>query len=178
MTFRMDFRWMLAAAALLAAVGTVSAQGATKIGVFDAQRVSEETAEGRKVQEQLAAFRDRKQGEIRDKQQAVAELEKQLTQQALSLSSEKRSEMEKRIQLQALELQTAQESARREMQLEFQAASDGFQKKLETVVAQIGRDEGFVILLDRGLVAWAADSIDVTTTIVDRFDKAYPVAKP
>lgn len=178
MRFRVNLRWVLVLGALLAAVGVVSAQSGTKVGVFDAQRVSEETAEGRKVQEQLAAFRDRKQGEIRDKQQAVADMEKQLTQQALSLSPDKRSEMEKRIQLQALELQTAQESARREMQLEFQAASDGFQKKLEAVVAQIGRDEGFMILLDRGLVAWAADSIDVTTTIVDRFDKAYPVAKP
>lgn len=161
--------------AMLAAPASEVRAQALKLAVFDSQRVSEETALGRRVQADLGAIRDRKQAEIREKQQAIADLEKQLSQQALSLSPEKRLEMEKKIQLQLLDLQTAQEAARREMQLEFQSASDDFQKKLELVVSGFGKEEGFTLILDRSLAAFASDAVDVTTVIVDRFDKTYPV---
>lgn len=168
--------WMyslLAAGVLAAGVFPVRAQS-VKVGVFDSQRVSEETAVGKRVQSQLSSLRSRKQAEINEKEQAVSELQKQLSQQALSLSSEKRTELEKNIQRQLLELQTTQEQASREMQLEFSTASNDFQEKLEAVVRTLGKDEGFTLILDRSVVAWSADAIDVTTVIVDRFDKMFP----
>jgi outer membrane protein len=165
---------LVAGVAAFAASTDAVAQAAPKFGVFDAQRVSEETAIGKRVQVELGAFRTRKQQELSEKQQAINELEKQLSQQALSLSAERRAELERDIQRQLLELQSAQEAASRQMQLEFQSASAGFQEKLTQVVGNFGRQEGFTLILDRGLVAWASDTIDVTTTIVDLFDRMYP----
>lgn len=165
---------LFAGVAGLVASTAAMAQSAPKIGVFDAQRVSEETAIGKRVQLDLGAFRTRKQQELSEKQQVITELEKQLSQQALSLSAERRGELERNIQRQLLELQSAQEAASRQMQLEFQSASTSFQEKLNQVVGSLGRQEGFTLLLDRGLVAWSADTIDVTTTIVDLFDRMFP----
>jgi outer membrane protein len=164
------------AVVVLAASGAV-AQTA-KIGVFDPQRVSEETGLGRQVQEQLSAFRDRKQAEIGDKQRAIEDQRKQLSQQALSLSSERRADMEKDIQRQLLEFESAKERAGREMQLEIAAAQSSFQEKLLDVIEAMGRDDGFSLILDANVIAWAAKEIDVTTAIVDRFDRTFPVSKP
>lgn len=149
-----------------------------KVGVFDPQRVSEETALGRQVQADIGAFREQKQAEITAKQEQLAELEKQLTQQALSLSAERRTRMEKDIQRLKLDIQSLTETATRELQLELGAASDDFQRKLMTVVETFGKDEGFALLLDRSLVAWNADTVDVTTAIVDRFDRMFPGTAP
>lgn len=162
---------------MLAGLLNSAAAEPIKVGVFDPQRVSEETTLGKRVQTQLTAFRDRKQTEITEKQQSIDELQKQLSAQALSLSSDKRNTLEKNIQRQLLELQSAKESASRELQLEIAGAQNGFQEKLSLVVEQFGKDEGFDLLLERNLVAWSSAALDVTTALVDRFDKSFPPEK-
>ena len=91
---------ILALAAFLAASGAAWAQGQapSKIGVFDAQRISEETAEGKRIQTKLNGFRDKKQAEIVEKEKAVQALQEKLQAQTLSLSPDKRTELEKEIQ--------------------------------------------------------------------------------
>lgn len=162
--------------AALAAVGAASAQNGppSKIGIFDAQRVSEETAEGKRVQAKLNAFRDKKQAELTSKEKEVQELQDRLNAQSLSLSPEKRGELDKDVQKKMLDLNQAREAAQREMQLEVTEAQNGFNEKLLSVINQFGRDEGFVLIIERSLAAYANPSTDVTTAIVDRFNKLMP----
>jgi Skp family chaperone for outer membrane proteins len=40
------------------------------------------------------------------------------------------------------------------------------------VIDQFSQQEGFDIILDRTLVAWVSPSVDITTALVDRFNKA------
>lgn len=168
----------LTLAALAVAALPAFAQGASKIAVFDAGRVSEETAEGKRIATQLTQLQDKKRAELQEKQKKVADIQQQLQAQALSLSAEKRSALEKEGQRLALDLNQAQESARNELQMEVQEAQNRFQGQLLQVVEQFGRDEGFDLILERSLVAYAATSIDVTTAVVDRFNKLVPAAAP
>jgi len=162
--------------AILVAVGVAHAQPAAppKIGVFDAARISEETDEGKRIQQSLTRFRDTKQAEISAKETEVADLQNQLNTQALSLSPERRSTLEKEIQRKVLDLNQARAAASREMQLEVGEAQTRFQDQLLAVVESFGRDEGFDLILERGLVAFAAPTIDVTTALVDRFNRMVP----
>jgi Skp family chaperone for outer membrane proteins len=72
-----------------------------------------------------------------------------------------------------LELQQAQEAARNEFQIEVSEAQNKFQEQLIRVINQFGRDEGFTLVIERstGGVAFASESIDVTTAIVDKFNE-------
>lgn len=159
---------LLAAAA--GAAGLAEAQAPFKIAVFDPQRVSEETAEGQRIQAELGAFQARKQQELISLEAEVQELRKQLTTQALSLSAERRQELERTVQRKILELQSAQEAAQREFQLEIAEAQTRFQEQLLAVIEQVGREEEFTLILDLGAVAWAAENVDITTVVVDRFN--------
>lgn len=156
---------------LLAGRAAAAPEG-MKIAVFDPQRVSEETEEGKKVQAELTALRDKKQAEIGAKEKELDGLQSQLASQGLSLSGDKRSSLEKDIQKKALELQQARESARNEMQFELGSAQSKFQDKLLGVVEQYGKDEGFTLILDKSMAAYVTSGIDVTTAIVDRFNAA------
>lgn len=158
-------------AALFSASGAL-AQGTVKIGVFDPQRVSEETEEGKRVQTELTGLRDKKQAEITSREKELTDLQSQLTAHGLSLTPDKRSSLDKDVQKKALELQQAREAARNEMQFELGSAQSKFQDKLLAVVEQFGKDEGFTLILDRSMAAYATSGIDVTTTIVDRFNAA------
>jgi len=160
---------------VVAAVASpAAAQSPQKIGVFDPQRVSDETAEGKRVQADLQAFQQKKQQELRAMQTEVEDLRRQLSGQALSLSAEKRGEMEKSVQKKLLDLQSAEESASREFQLEIGNAQQRFEAQLRQVVEGFGRDEGFTLILDAGTVVFAAPGVDVTTAIVDRFNRTVP----
>ena len=175
---------------LMIATGLAHAQGAgMKIGVFDANRVSEESDEGKRIATRLTAFGDRKKAEITAKEKEITDLKQQLDSQTLSLSPEKTTQLQKDIQKKGLELQQTQESARNEFQIEVSEAQNKFQEQLLRVINQFGRDEGFTLVLERatGGVAFAAESIDVTTAIVDKFNQMVkapaeaakpPAAKP
>ena len=176
---------------LLAATGLASAQTAgLKIGVFDANRVSEESDEGKRVAAKLSALGEKKKGELAAKEKEIADIRTQLDSQTLSLSPEKQTQLQKDIQKKGLELQQAQEGARNEFQIEVSEAQNKFQEQLLRVINQFGRDEGFTLVLEKatGGVAFAAESIDVTTAIVDKFNQmvkppadaaaAPPAAKP
>ena len=96
----------------------------------------------------------------------------------MSLSPETRTSLEVEIQRRALVLNNARDLASRELQLDVAAAEAGFNEKLRQVVVRLGQDEGFTMLLEVGVTAWAANSIDVTTAIIDLFDQLYPAENP
>lgn len=157
-----------------ASASAVSAQTAPKIGVFDPQRVSEETAEGKRIQAQLGSIREQRQKEIFDEESKIAELQQQLEQQRLSLSADRRATLEIDIQRRLLELQSRKDMATRGFQLEISAAEARFNEKLGAVIGQFARDEGFSIIFEAAAVAYASSGVDVTTAIIEQFDKLYP----
>jgi Skp family chaperone for outer membrane proteins len=158
---------------LFAIFSTASAQ-TFKLGVFDPQRVSEETVEGKRIQATLGEARDSRQQELNDETARVSELQQQLEQQALSLSGEKRTEMEIDIQRRLLELNSRKDVATRAFQLEIAAAEAQFNEKLRSVVNQFAQNEEFSVILESGAVAYANSSIDVTTAVIDLFNRMYP----
>ena len=167
---RLGTRWTIIVMTAMLVGGAAWAQG-LKIAVFDPQRVSEETAEGKVVKAELEAFQAAKQQQLDALQLEVQTMRKQLTEQALSLSGERKAALEKDIQRKIVELQSAEEAANRAFQLEIAEAQSRFQSQLLAVLDVFGRDEGFDVILDVQTVAFAAPRIDVTTAIIDRFNE-------
>ena len=165
---------------LMVVVGLISASSFAaqaqdlRVGVFDPQRVSEETDLGQQLQAELGAFQATKQKEIDDKRLQVEQMQDQLRTQELSLSSATRTKMEKDIQRRVLFLEAAQETATREMQLELAAAKMLFEEKLLIAVQEFGKSEQFSLILDRSLVAWADKTVDVTGALIDVFNRMFP----
>ncbi len=176
MTNRRTVFPLLAAALLLATVVPLAAaqDAPLKIAVFDPQRVSDETEEGKRVQAALAQLRDAKQQEIAAKSAKIEELQNQLTQQALSLSAERRTQIEMQIQRLALDLENARDLASRELQLEIAAAQQKFNDRLLRAVVAYGQAQGFDLILDSSVIAFASPRADVTTGIIDTFDSLAP----
>lgn len=169
---------LLAAAVAGSSAHAQGAPPAQRIGVFDAQRLSEETSEGKRVQAELTAFREKKTGELTAKEKEINDLQAQLQAQSLSLSGERRQAMEKDIQKKLLDLKSARDSATNEFQLELQNAQGRFQDQLFQVVETFARTEGFSVIFERSQVAFAAEAVDITTALVDAFNRAAAAPPP
>lgn len=164
---------LVAATALLVAPAAL-AQTSFKVGVFDPQRVSLETADGKRAQADLQALQTAKQQEVSDKEKQITNMQEQLSTQALSLSAEKRSTLEFDIQRRLLELNMAKDLATRELQLEVAAAEQRFNERMFQVIQAFAANEEFVLILDAGSVAWASQAVDITGPIIEQFDKMFP----
>jgi len=158
----------------LPGVSRAQAPPPPKIGVFDAGRVSAETALGKAITSRLNSFQDKKRATLQAKGKEIQSLQGQLEAQALSLSPDKRSALEKDIQRKTLELNQAQEAARSELQIEYNEEQEKFQQRILAAVEQLSRDEKFSIILEKSVVAFFDQTLDVTTALVDRFDKLFP----
>jgi outer membrane protein len=171
-------RAIVAVAVLAMGAGAAMAQAVPKIGVFDSQRLSEETDEGKRVQAQLKETRAKREKEIEDETKRLQELQQQLEQKGLSLSEEKRTTLEIDIRRGALELESRKDIASRGFQLEIAAAEARFNEKLRVVIADFAKQEQFTLILEGSAVAWASATIDVTTALIDTFNGKFPATAP
>ena len=160
---------------MICAASVVSAQTVSKIGIFDAQRVSMETLEGKRLQAKLDGLRTAKQAELKALDDEITTLREQLSQQALSLSAQRRSALEMDIQRRTLEFSNANELASQELQLELNNAMSTFNDLLLVTIDEFGRDEGFDVLFDSGVVAWSTGALDVTSALIDMLNEKFPV---
>lgn len=158
------------ASALALAAGSVFAAD-VKIGVFDFQRVSEETARGQELRASLEKFGDKKKGEITAKENELKAMEEKYKAEAFSLQAEKRSQMEKDIQKKQLDLQSFRENAQKEMQIEVNEAQGKFNDQLLTIITSLGKERGYTLVFAKEQVAFASDGADMTSELIERFNQ-------
>jgi len=161
---------------------TLAQQEGLRVGVFDSQAIWKETEEGKKIQAQLAVFRDGKIAEINSKEAELNKLRDKLREQEVSLSDEKRNQMLKDIDQKTIELKRLNDDATREMKAQLGDTQDQFQKELVEVVAALGREKKYLLILERSIVVYNDAVVDVTGEVIAKFNQMYkavaPPAKP
>ena len=149
-----------------------------KIAYVDLQRIAQNSAEGKAAATKIQALQKQKLGEIQEKNKQVEELRKKLEQGGTVLSDVARGQIEKDIDRTSRELQFMQQSAQAEAeQLERELNSE-FQRKLNPILEQVGKEKGLHMLFsirDNGAV-WADTGLDLSEEVIKRFDAATKTA--
>lgn len=158
-------------AATVVLVPTAWAQQVLKIGVFDAQRLSQETVEGSKLQARLTALQQRKREELKKLSEEIERLNTEFQQTSTSLSADKSKELALRIERKQIELDGAQKSATREVTVEVEQAQEGWQKRVLDAVTSYGKEKGFSIILPVEVIGYASASLDITSDLAAMIDK-------
>jgi outer membrane protein len=149
-----------------------------KIAYVDLQRVAQNSAEGKAAATKIQALQKQKLGEIQEKNKQVEDLKKKLEQGGTVLSDQARAQIEKDIDRTARELQFMQQNAQAEAeQLERELNSE-FQRKLNPIVEQIGKEKGLHMLFSirDSPVVWADTGLDLSEEVIKRFDAAAKTA--
>ncbi len=173
--------FLLTALGLAAVGGTAPSSAQTyKIGVFDAQKVTQETAEGARIQARLRALNDRKQADLKKLEEEIQKLKDEFIQNATSLSEDKKREMTLRIQRKEDDLDSAKKAASREMQIEVENAQETWQRRVVSAVVAYGKEKGFSLILHVDAALYFDSAIDITEDVVKVIDAqtAPAAAKP
>ena len=157
-----------------------AAQGeAVKIGVFDPEVLWKQTEVGKKYNQDLSAARDRLQGQIDKKQEDMEALKSRIRQQQQSLSEDKINEMKKDLIGKQTELDRLNEDATKEMKYQLGEVQGRFQEMLLKTLDTYGKEKGFALILNRGVVDYSANGIDISQDLIAKFNEMHkPTAAP
>ena len=148
-------------------------QEGNRIGVFDSQAIWQQTEEGKKIQAQLATFRDTKIAEINAKEAELNKLKEKLREQEVSLSDDKRSQMLKDIDQKSIDLKRLNDDATREMKAQLGDSQDQFQKELVEVVTALGKEKKYQLILEKSIVVYNDAVVEVTGEVIAKFNQMY-----
>jgi len=164
------------AVAGIAAIGVAQAQTETvRIGIFDPETVWRLTDVGKRYNQDLSEARDRLQGTIDKKSEDAEAMKAKLRQQQHSLSEEKQQQMQKDIQNRLIDLNRMQDDATREMKQQLTDVQNRFQQMLLDTLQTFGKEKGFTLILNNGVIDYAAPQIDVTQDLIAKFNEMHKV---
>jgi Skp family chaperone for outer membrane proteins len=157
-----------------------AAQGeASKIGVFDPEVLWKQTEVGKKYNQDLSAARDRLQAQIDKKQEDMEALKSRIRQQQQSLSDDKINEMKKDLIGKQTELDRLNEDATKEMKYQLSEVQGRFQEMLMKTLDAYGKEKGYALILNRGVVDFSANGIDISQDLIAKFNEMHkPTAVP
>ncbi|GAG09822.1 unnamed protein product [marine sediment metagenome] len=159
--------------ALIALLG--SAAGAQdepiKIGVVDMEQALNSTEQGKAAREELSRKQREAEAEVQPLAERFRNLQEELKGKKYVLSDE--ALFEKQVEL--AELQNRIDNKIKELQGQLKIDSGRLEAplraKLVEIVEEIGKDQGFTLILARGTALYTREAIDITDQVVARFDK-------
>jgi len=168
-------RWLILGVLALAATAAAAQTEPMKIGVFDPEVLWKQTEVGKKYNQDLSAARDRLQAQIDRKQDELEALKSRLRQQQTSLSEDKVNEMKKEIIGKQTDLDRLNEDSTKEMKYQLGEVQSRFQEMLVRTLETFGRERGFTLVLNRGVVDFSAASVDISQELIGKFNEMHKV---
>ena len=161
----------------------VSAQTVFKIGVVDTQKVVDEYKKAKEVDNILRTAVERLRGELKLMDDELRQMQEKLDKQRLFLDDE-RKEMQIRneIQLKQGEMRERADRGQNAIDEKRKELGEPIIREIEELIKKIGKEEGFSIILEKGLVTLYVDpKYDLTDrvlkTLNDKYDKEHPEQK-
>ncbi|MEJ5360386.1 MAG: OmpH family outer membrane protein [Desulfobacterales bacterium] len=165
-------RWWAAAAILawlLCSPAAFAADGA-KIAVINLQTVLETSTIGKAAQDKLKAQRDKLEADLKQKGTELQELEKRLQREAMVMSKEAREEKERELRIKASDFQALQKKYRSDLQDLERELMGELQKEISALVNEIGKKEGYTLIVSSIGVLYHQPAVDITQRLVQELN--------
>jgi outer membrane protein len=169
----------LVAVAVTALAAPVFAQTTpARVAVIDVQKVLTQSAAGKASYEKLKKIQEERVEKAKQMDEELRKLDSDINAKRISLSEEKLTEMQKQLADKRISMQRYAQDADREIGEARDRELQALEAKIKPVIDAIGKEMGLAAIFNKfesGLV-YAADAIDITDTVVKRFNEASPAA--
>jgi outer membrane protein len=148
----------------------------TKYAIINIQRIANESAQGRVATTKVQALNQQKVNELNERNKQLQATQQKLEAGASVLSANAAAQLQKEVERQQVDIQRFTEDAQQELQGLQQQLQGEFEQRLTPIIAAVAQERGLHFIFsaaDAGLV-WGDPSLDLTTEVIARFDKANP----
>jgi Skp family chaperone for outer membrane proteins len=151
-----------------------------KIAYIDIQAVAANSVDGKAASARIQELQKKKYAEITEKNKALETAKTKQSTGATIMNDQARLSLEKEVDKLTREVGFLQQEAQSEsnaLQAELQVE---FQRKLNPVLEQIGKEKNLHMLVDinNAGAVWVDTGLDLTSEVIKRLDAARPAAAP
>ena len=151
-----------------------------RMAVIDVQRVLQSSTPGKAAYERLKKMQDERVARAQKMDEDAKALESEINTKKLSLSEDKLTEMTKQLSDKRIAMQRYAQDADREVTEARDKELAALEQRIKPVIDAIGKEMGLAAIFNKfesGLV-YASDAIDITETVIKRFDAANAAPAP
>jgi outer membrane protein len=163
---------------------TAVAPGGVRIGTINIEQAIFASNEGQRDFEALSKKLEPKQTELKNLNDEVESLKKQLNSGGEKLSEDSRATLVKQIEQKQKVLERSVQDARDDAQNQQNEIAQRILQKMAPIIVKYAGDKGFGLIMDtsnpwpQGPVLWAGPSVDITKPIVDAYNVQSGVPAP
>jgi outer membrane protein len=169
----------LVSIAVAALAAPMFAQNApARVAVIDVQKVLTQSTAGKSAYEKLKKMQEDRIEKAKSMDEELRKLDADIASKKLSLSEDKLTEMQKQLADKRIAMQRFAQDADREIGEARDRELQALEAKIKPVIDALGKEMGLAAIFNKfesGLV-YASDAIDVTDTVIKRFNDALGTA--
>jgi outer membrane protein len=167
-------KWLVAVVVAALSVPAFAQNAPMRVAVIDVQKVLATSTLGKQAYEKLKKMQDDRVARAQKMDEEAKALDNEINTKKLSLSQGKLDELQKNLSDKKISMQRYAQDADREVSEARDRELATLEGKIKPVIDQIGKEMGLAAIFNKfesGLV-YASDAIDITDTVVKRFDAA------
>jgi len=169
-------KFLVAVAAAALALPMFAQSTPARVAVIDVQKVLTQSTAGKAAYDKLKKMQDDKMAQARSMDEELKKLDAEIATKRLSLSEDKLTEMQKTLADKRISMQRYAQDAEREIGEARDRELMALEGKIKPVIDAMGKEMGLAAIFNKfesGLV-YASDAIDITDTVLQRFNAAQP----
>lgn len=148
--------------------------GENKIGYIDLQKALNESTKGKEAKVELEATMKKLQGEINTRMAEREKLKTELEKQSLVLSADAKRKKADSLEKLEKEIERMISDSNAEMQKKQRDKEVAILKDLKGIIDDIGKKEGYTIILPSDIILYSNEGIDLTQSLIDRYNAQKP----
>jgi outer membrane protein len=148
------------------------AADAVKFGAIDVQKILNESETGKKAKSDLESLIKSKQSLIDEKGKAIEKLKADIEKQASVLSADARKAKEDELEKSIREYQRVVQDSQTEIKKKEAELTDVILKDTRELIEKTGEEEGYMLIIEKGMVLYSSKGIDLTDTVLKRYDES------
>lgn len=171
-------KWIfLSAMTLLVMASTGWSADVAKIGVVEFQGLLDNSDAGKKIKEEITTEGKKMEAELKEKGAEIEELKKRLEREALVMSKDMREEKEREFRIKVNDIKMLQKKYESDLQNLQKRLMGGLQKETLEIIDDIGKSEGYLLIMDKRGVLYSPSTIDITDEVIKRHNAKFSKKK-
>jgi outer membrane protein len=141
-----------------------------KIGIIDLQKVLQTSDPGKTIQSELKKEKEKMETDLKQKGSEIEEISKRLERESMVMSKEMREEKEREQRIKINDFKTLQKKYRTELQKMEAQLVNQLKEDVNTIVEDIGKKEGYLLIINKFGILYSPGSIDITDQLIKRLN--------
>ena len=168
-------QWTLRLIILICMVGMGSAMAAdvAKIGVVNLQRVLETSNPGKAAQAEIKKQKEKMETDLKQKGAEIEQIRQRLERESMVMNKEAREEKEREARIKLNDFKSLQKRYRTELQTLEKRLVNQLQNELLAIVEELGKKEGYLLVISNIGVLYSPKTIDITDKLIDQLNQRY-----